>query len=67
MKDCGVPESHGIENGVNEEYYSTLFGVEIKYSCNEGFMFTGPQSRVCQADGTWTEIPECVGKFNYSR
>lgn len=66
VKRCSIPEEHDIENGANENHYSNVYGTEIKYSCNDGFMFSGPKSRVCQADGKWSELPKCVGRYHFS-
>lgn len=38
----------------------TTFGSSATYSCNNNYMLDGPQTRRCQADGTWSgREPTC--------
>ena len=41
----------------------TLAGSVATYSCNQGFTLVGEETRVCQANGEWSdEEPFCKGK-----
>ena len=41
-----------------------LFGAIVRYQCNVGFRLQGPQTRTCQADGTWSDNqPTCAGEL----
>ena len=36
-------------------------GSSVVFSCDQGYMLTGPATIVCQADGTWSGLtPSCV-------
>ena len=42
----------------------TTFGAVANYSCNEGYILTGPTARTCQSNGNWTEDePFCQSKY----
>ncbi|XP_037545698.1 beta-2-glycoprotein 1 [Nematolebias whitei] len=57
-KQCPYPDL--ITNG--ESFYEdTVYQSGINYTCNEGYILTGPRSAVCQANGTWsTPPPKCI-------
>jgi len=41
-----------------------LYGASVRYRCNIGFRLQGPETRTCQADGTWSDNePTCSGEF----
>ena len=41
----------------------TTFGAMANYSCNEGYILLGPNARICQSNGSWTEdVPVCQSK-----
>lgn len=41
-------------------YEDTVYQSTISYSCNEGYILTGPDSAECLANGTWSnQAPEC--------
>ncbi|KAF4804058.1 Sushi, von Willebrand factor type A, EGF and pentraxin domain-containing protein 1 [Turdus rufiventris] len=55
---CGPPDM--IENGSvqGEEF---LFGSEVFYSCDPGFVLQGPSRRICHVDKKWSpSSPTCV-------
>ncbi|XP_013879108.1 beta-2-glycoprotein 1 [Austrofundulus limnaeus] len=57
-KRCPYPEP--ISNG-ELLYEDTIYQSTINYTCNEGYILTGPMSAVCQANGTWsTPPPICI-------
>ena len=40
-----------------------LFGAVVRYQCNVGLHLEGPETRTCQADGTWSDNqPTCSGE-----
>ena len=57
--DCGQPEDiiHGMKHGSCMSYRC-----QINYDCQPGFQLVGSSTRICQADGTWTqnELPTCI-------
>ncbi|XP_042551824.1 sushi, von Willebrand factor type A, EGF and pentraxin domain-containing protein 1 [Dipodomys spectabilis] len=56
--DCGSPPVSANGQVKGEEY---TFGRQIEYTCNEGFFLEGARSRVCLADGSWSEAtPKCI-------
>ncbi|XP_014669022.1 PREDICTED: uncharacterized protein LOC106810245 [Priapulus caudatus] len=57
---CNNPEVPA--NGM-VEFSSTTFdpGTEAKYACEKGFDLLGMEARLCQADGTWSNMsPLCA-------
>ena len=40
----------------------TVFQSTANYTCDPGFRLVGNATRVCQADGAWSESPKCEGK-----
>ena len=39
------------------------FGATATYTCDTGFTLNGMASRICQADGSWTDpVPVCEGE-----
>ncbi len=43
----------------------TIFTSVATYSCNDGFSLNGRVTRMCQADGTWSEdAPTCERESN---
>ena len=65
MVNCGAPPA--VANGVIQGSDYT-YNAKITYSCiAANFKLDGPQERVCQADGTWTETsPACLGKSYFN-
>ncbi len=56
------PQPNLVEHG-NFTAPSFSFNSTVKYTCDESHDLFGPSRRMCQADGTWTEIsPSCVPK-----
>jgi len=57
--DCGQPQDilHGLRQGS-----CTSFRCQITYDCQPGFQVVGSATKICQADGTWTqsELPTCI-------
>ncbi|XP_022235401.1 uncharacterized protein LOC111083286, partial [Limulus polyphemus] len=54
-----------IENGKIQRPHVEGFGVKVIYSCNEGFVMSGPRERRCQGDGSWSDrAPVCIKKEN---
>ena len=60
VTDCGflpVPS-----NGFVFHPFGTLQGERAEYICNIGFNLIGPSIRVCQENGSWSEMePTCQG------
>ena len=65
--NCTVLEDP--DNGSHELIDGSLsFGSEVKYSCDDGFVLNGDNSRICQADGHWTgSAPICTSKVSHDR
>lgn len=65
MVNCGAPPAvvNGVIHGSDYTYFA-----KITYSCvAANFKLDGPQERVCQADGTWSETsPACLGKLYFN-
>jgi len=60
--DCGAltAPANGTVNAP-----TTTFGATATYSCNGGFTLSGPATRTCQADGTWSgSVPTCQGSVS---
>uniref|UniRef100_A0A8C6R0X9 Sushi, von Willebrand factor type A, EGF and pentraxin domain-containing protein 1 n=1 Tax=Nannospalax galili TaxID=1026970 RepID=A0A8C6R0X9_NANGA len=56
--DCGSPTVLTNSQVKGEEY---TFQKEIEYTCHEGFLLEGPRSRVCLANGSWSDAtPNCI-------
>ena len=62
-KDCGIPLRKEIPYGRSAVVDSTTYLAEIKYECDEGFMFRDRKSMSCQADGTWSHLPTCEREY----
>ncbi|XP_067929594.1 sushi, von Willebrand factor type A, EGF and pentraxin domain-containing protein 1-like isoform X2 [Watersipora subatra] len=58
-KDCGQPGKLLIANGNHENIQQTVYGSTVEYSCDRGYMFTSNKNIVCQANGTWSSLPQC--------
>ncbi|XP_078575446.1 sushi, von Willebrand factor type A, EGF and pentraxin domain-containing protein 1-like isoform X3 [Branchiostoma floridae x Branchiostoma japonicum] len=58
---CGKPES--IPDGVlvGEDY---TYGKTVTYKCNSGYELNGSDSRVCQANKTWSGLPPTCNPVN---
>lgn len=59
FSDCGTP---GIllTNGFVVTSTGTTYLQEAVYSCNEGYIMEGSNTRVCQYDGSWNgTTPSC--------
>ncbi len=60
-RDCG-----GLAdptNGAVDLTNGTIFTSVAVYSCLTGFSVNGTTSRVCQSDGSWSDMPpSCEGK-----
>ncbi|XP_060596340.1 sushi, von Willebrand factor type A, EGF and pentraxin domain-containing protein 1-like [Ruditapes philippinarum] len=58
IKDCDSPEgpTDGNATAVNGTTYLSI----AKYVCNEGFDLNGSDTRICQANGSWSgRVPTC--------
>ncbi len=43
---------------------SVSFGSKVTYTCNNGYILSGNNSRMCQDDGQWTgSAPVCNSKY----
>ena len=59
--DCG--DLSAVVNGVIETV-ATTFASVANYSCDNGYELIGPLTRMCQANGSWSDMdPLCKGKF----
>ena len=57
MVDCGDP---GLPLNAARVVTGTTFSSRVTYSCSVNFMLSGEETRVCQADGTWSgTLPTC--------
>lgn len=53
-----------IAHGVMQIPTDTLYGSEVKYTCNVGFKMLGPNKITCLANGQYDSLPpSCERKF----
>jgi len=55
--DCSPPPV--VENAAVPVYSYTLLGSTATYSCNDGFVISGPEIINCLLSG-WEAAPQCV-------
>ena len=58
-KECGHPGEPAGGSLVSSEI---LFypGEEVTFTCQQGYVLTGPDRRHCREDGTWSDsLPSC--------
>lgn len=61
LVDCGDPGQ--LQDGVRR-LAGVTFGSSVTFFCNSNFTLSGPNRRVCQADGFWSDFqPECKRRF----
>ena len=61
--DCGQPDDPDDNGSVNVD--TTTFGSTATYSCDDGYILTGSETVVCQADRSWSDTaPACIRKSN---
>ena len=59
--DCGNP---GMPMNGSVTYNGTYVTSVAKFTCDFGFDLIGNSQRVCQPDGTWSNmVPRCRRKF----
>ena len=59
--DCGDP---GLPLNAARVLTGTTFSSRVTYTCSVNFMLSGEETRVCQADGTWSgALPTCERMF----
>ena len=52
------------DNGRVDFSSGTTFGSTATYECTSPFAVNGTETRVCEANGTWSgEEPLCTGKY----
>ncbi|MGH0134865.1 UNVERIFIED_CONTAM: hypothetical protein FKN15_024621 [Acipenser sinensis] len=57
-KFCGDP---GVPREGMREGRSFIYQSEVSFSCNPPFLLVGSNTRICQADGTWSgSQPRCI-------
>ena len=64
LVDCG-----SLENPTNGQVdFTETFGGSIAdYTCDQGYLLCGAESRICQSNGSWSESPpDCISKSPYS-
>jgi len=62
--DCGDP---GLPLNAARVLTGTTFSSRVTYTCSVNFMLSGEETRVCQADGTWSGIlPTCERMFEHT-
>ena len=69
--DCDASQVLTILNGAALTSYNQFYyGDEVSFICNIGYLVTGTSltndTVVCQADGTWSFRPICVGNYLFS-
>ena len=62
LVDCGNPVV--IQHG-NVVYSTTTLDSVATYTCEDGFLIAGSSKPICQANASWTSVPECnpVGMY----
>jgi len=55
FSDCG-PLSNP-DNGVVQHTSGTTYGQTATYQCDTGYMMNGISTRLCAANGVWTNTP----------
>ena len=63
VQDCLIPSAP--INGTVEIVSGTVFESIANVSCADGFSLVGNTTIVCQADGTWSDLPMCLGMFYF--
>ena len=64
LVDCG-----SLENPTNGQVdFTATFGGSIaNYTCNQGYLLCGAESRICQSNGSWSgSPPDCISKLYMS-
>lgn len=56
IRDCGSPPS--VTNG-SRSFTTTTYQSTASYSCNSGYVRSGPVTATCQANGAWSTPPTC--------
>jgi len=58
--DCGAPDTPS--NG-SVSYTLTTEGSAVVYSCDDGFVLCGDESRSCLSTGVWSgSVPDCISE-----
>ena len=53
-----------LSNGRVDTSAGISFGDTAMYSCDTGYMLSGPAERTCQADGQWNgSVPTCESEW----
>lgn len=42
----------------------TFGGSVANYSCNETYLLCGTESIICQSNGSWSALPDCISKLS---
>jgi cysteine-rich repeat protein len=56
IRNCGTPPN--ISNG-SRTFSATTYQATAAYSCNSGYVRSGPSAATCQANGAWSTRPTC--------
>lgn len=68
-QSTGTCPDPAIENGEHDQMESAWFHwthpllTTLHFICDDGYELQGPKNATCQLNGTWTQVPECVGKL----
>ncbi|XP_039599286.1 beta-2-glycoprotein 1-like [Polypterus senegalus] len=54
-----IPHFGKIKHIRPMEGNKTRFGEQVQYECQPPFVLFGNETAFCQADGNWTEMPQC--------
>ena len=59
--DCGDP---GTPTNGKHTLSSTTYSFVVTYTCDEGYILQGSNSRTCQSNGEWSgSVPQCTRKL----
>lgn len=61
---CGQPEVPENGHVIFHSSGALVSGATVSYKCDVGFILVGPEQRVCESSGGWSEHAPVCGKMN---
>lgn len=59
---CGQPEVPENGHVIFHSSGPLVAGAAVSYKCDVGFILVGPEQRVCESNGVWSEHAPVCGK-----